>query len=72
MYDSFFPEDVSDRVTALTISNNRAMSWAVEFGANKRDVDIARAAYQAALLDMAVAFGLHRSVLRRVMDRCSR
>lgn len=56
----YISSDVFNVVAALALSNARAMRWALEFGANARDMAIVKAAYEAALLDVAASFGLHR------------
>jgi len=61
--DIFFGQDVEDHVAALALANARAMAWAKEWGASARDVAIAKAAYEAALLDVGVSFGLHRRAM---------
>lgn len=61
--DIWFNADISNRLVALAQSNSRAMNWARQFGANPRDVAIAQAAYQAALADVGVSFGLARAEL---------
>jgi len=68
-FDIYFDSDVINRLAALALANNRAMSWARQLGANPRDVAIARAAYQAALADIGVSFGLHRIELLIIFDK---
>ena len=64
-----FTEDIASRLAALALANARAMEWARQFGADRRDIAIAEAAYQAALADTGVSFGLERPELLVVFRR---
>jgi hypothetical protein len=68
----YIPSDIIGVVTALALANARAMGWAREWGADRRDVAIARTAYQAALADVAVAFGLARTEVLVILGDCAK
>lgn len=59
--DIYFADDVADRLLALAQANERALAQAQEFGANPRLIALARSAYQGALADVGVSFGLART-----------
>jgi hypothetical protein len=56
--DVFFPENIARTLLALSQANARAVTLARRYGASDRIVSIAADAYQAALDDVAMAFGL--------------
>lgn len=64
-----FTEDIAGRLAALARANARAMEWARQFGADPRDVAIVEAAYQAALGDVGVGFGLARPALLTILGK---
>ena len=65
----YFNDDITGRLAALVLANARAMEWARQFGADPQDVAIVEAAYQAALADVGVSFGLARSELLIIFAR---
>jgi len=62
-FDIFFNEDVARTLLALSQANARAMILAKRYGADDRFIAIAEAAYQAALDDIAAAFGLSPAIV---------
>jgi len=69
--DIYFSEDVAARLLALAQSNERTLQLAADLGANPRGIALVRAAYQGALCDVGVSFGLARTELVVIMKRGS-
>jgi hypothetical protein len=66
--DIYFPEHIARALLSLSRANARAMTLARRYGADEHIIGIAAASYQAALDDVATAFGLQYPERLMILD----